>query len=122
MTEDIWRQIENDILDQYLNDESPRPWIIAFSGGKDSTVMTHLVMDEAIKRGKKVGLLIIDLEAQYSDTISHILTDEIQGVKIPYLKPELLIKTKMGVRPKDVQDRDYLQELMKRKKESQQKR
>lgn len=45
---------------------------ISFSGGKDSTVMTHLVMEEAIKRGRKVGLLIIDLEAQYSATIAHI--------------------------------------------------
>lgn len=45
---------------------------ISFSGGKDSTVMTHLVMEEAIKRGRKVGLLVIDLEAQYSSTINHI--------------------------------------------------
>ena len=45
---------------------------ISFSGGKDSSVMTHLVMDEARKRNRKVGLLIIDLEAQYSDTIKHI--------------------------------------------------
>jgi len=47
-------------------------YYISFSGGKDSTVMTHLVMKEAIKRGKKVGLLIIDLEAQYKHTIDHI--------------------------------------------------
>lgn len=47
-------------------------YYISFSGGKDSTVMTHLVMEEAIKRGKKVGLLIIDLEAQYKNTIDHI--------------------------------------------------
>lgn len=45
---------------------------ISFSGGKDSTVMTHLVMAEAIKRNVKVGLLIIDLEAQYKHTIDHI--------------------------------------------------
>lgn len=45
---------------------------ISFSGGKDSSVMSHLVLDEAIKRGRKVGFLIIDLEAQYSDTIKHI--------------------------------------------------
>src|SRR6188768_2781797 len=45
---------------------------ISFSGGKDSTVMMHLVLEEAIKRNKKVGVLIIDLEAQYSDTINHI--------------------------------------------------
>ena len=45
---------------------------ISFSGGKDSSVMTHLVLAEAIKRNKKVGVLIIDLEAQYSETIKHI--------------------------------------------------
>lgn len=45
---------------------------ISFSGGKDSSVMTHLVLEEAMKRGRKVGLLIIDLEAQYSETIRHI--------------------------------------------------
>lgn len=45
---------------------------ISFSGGKDSSVMTHLVLAEAIKRNVKVGLLIIDLEAQYNDTIKHM--------------------------------------------------
>ena len=45
---------------------------VSFSGGKDSSVMLHLVMDEAIKRGRKVGVLIIDLEAQYVDTIKHV--------------------------------------------------
>jgi len=44
----------------------------SFSGGKDSTVTLHLVMDEAIKRNRKVGVLIIDLEAQYTETIIHI--------------------------------------------------
>lgn len=46
----------------------------AFSGGKDSTLMTHLVMDEAIKRNRKVGLMYIDFEAQYKDTIQNIRT------------------------------------------------
>jgi len=46
---------------------------ISFSGGKDSSVMTHLVLEEARKRNRIVGLLIIDLEAQYTDTINHIL-------------------------------------------------
>lgn len=45
---------------------------VSFSGGKDSSVMLHLVMDEAIKRNRTVGVLIIDLEAQYKATISHI--------------------------------------------------
>jgi len=45
---------------------------ISFSGGKDSSVMTHLILAEAKKRNAKVGLLIIDLEAQYNDTIKHL--------------------------------------------------
>lgn len=45
---------------------------LSFSGGKDSTVMMHLTMDEAIKRNRKIGILIIDLEAQYKLTVQHI--------------------------------------------------
>jgi len=45
---------------------------VSFSGGKDSSVMLHLVMQEAIKRDRIVGVLIVDLEAQYSATIEHI--------------------------------------------------
>ena len=45
---------------------------VSFSGGKDSTSMLHLVLEEAIKRDKIVGILIIDLEAQYKATIDHM--------------------------------------------------
>ena len=46
---------------------------LSFSAGKDSTVMLHLVMDEAKKRGQKIGLLLVDLEGQYKMTIEHAL-------------------------------------------------
>lgn len=45
---------------------------IAFSGGKDSSVMFHLVMEEAQRRGVRVGVMYIDMEAQYADTIKHV--------------------------------------------------
>ena len=45
---------------------------VSFSGGKDSSVMMHLVLAEAIKRGRKVGVMILDLEAQYGHTIKHL--------------------------------------------------
>ncbi len=35
--------IQQEITDQYLNDENPRPWIVGFSGGKDSTMLLQLV-------------------------------------------------------------------------------
>lgn len=52
-------------------DVFPRIYV-SFSGGKDSTVMLHLVMDEAMKRGRKVGVLFVDLEGQYGLTVDHI--------------------------------------------------
>lgn len=45
---------------------------VSFSGGKDSTVMLHMVMDEAIKRKQKIGVMFVDLEGQYKLTIDHI--------------------------------------------------
>jgi predicted phosphoadenosine phosphosulfate sulfurtransferase len=45
---------------------------VSFSGGKDSSVMLHLIMDEAIKRNRKVGLLFIDWECQFDLTISYV--------------------------------------------------
>ena len=44
---------------------------ISFSGGKDSSVMFHLVMEEAIKRDRVVGVMLIDFEAQYKHTSDH---------------------------------------------------
>jgi predicted phosphoadenosine phosphosulfate sulfurtransferase len=44
---------------------------LSFSAGKDSTVMLHLVMAEAKKRGRTIGILLVDLEAQYEFTMSH---------------------------------------------------
>ncbi len=45
---------------------------VSFSGGKDSTVMLHMVMTEAAKRGRTVGVLFLDLEGQYALTIDHV--------------------------------------------------
>lgn len=44
---------------------------LSFSAGKDSTIMLHLVADEARRLGRKFGLLIVDLEGQYKLTMDH---------------------------------------------------
>ena len=42
--------LENEIIDQYLYDDHPtRPWIIGFSGGKDSTMLLQVVWN-ALKK------------------------------------------------------------------------
>ncbi len=45
---------------------------VSFSGGKDSTVMLHLVAEEARKRNRNIAVLFIDWEAQYKYTIDHV--------------------------------------------------
>lgn len=45
---------------------------ISLSGGKDSTVMFHLVMAECIDRNRKIGVFILDWECQFELTIEHL--------------------------------------------------
>lgn len=54
----------------YVFDTYPRVYV-SFSAGKDSTVMLHLVAEEARRRGRRFGLLLVDLEGQYKVTIEH---------------------------------------------------
>lgn len=46
---------------------------MSFSAGKDSTVMLHIAAEIAREKGKKFGLLLVDLEGQYKLTIEHAL-------------------------------------------------
>ncbi|EHN96199.1 phosphoadenosine phosphosulfate reductase [Escherichia coli] len=45
---------------------------LSFSGGKDSTVLFHLVGDIARRKKKYFSVLFIDWEAQYASTIQHV--------------------------------------------------
>jgi DNA sulfur modification protein DndC len=43
------QHLENEIIDQFLFDDSKRPWIIGFSGGKDSTMLLQVVWGALLK-------------------------------------------------------------------------
>ncbi len=62
--------IVDEIIDQYLYaDETNRPWIIGFSGGKDSTVMLQLVW-KAVEQIKQItGLVRRDIYVVCNDTM-----------------------------------------------------
>lgn len=45
----------------------------SFSAGKDSTIMLHLTADVAKRKGRKFGVMLVDLEGQYDITIKHAL-------------------------------------------------
>jgi len=46
--------------------------IVSISGGKDSTVLAHLALLEANRRGRKVGIFFLDEEVVYDSTIKQI--------------------------------------------------
>lgn len=46
--------------------------IVSISGGKDSTVLAHLALLEAVKRNEKVGLFFLDEEVVYQSTIDQV--------------------------------------------------
>lgn len=80
------RRIEyiiDEIVDQYLYaDDSKRPWIIGFSGGKDSTVLLQLVW-KAIERVKGFsGIVARDIYVVCNDTMveNPIITNYVNKV------------------------------------------
>jgi len=62
------QHLENEIIDQYLYYEHPsRPWIIGFSGGKDSTMLLQIVWN-ALKRIEPI-LLTRQIYVVCNDTL-----------------------------------------------------
>lgn len=55
----------------WVFDTFPRIYLSGPSG-KDSGVLMHLVCQEARRRGRRVAVLYIDLEGQYTLTIEHV--------------------------------------------------
>ena len=60
--------------------------VLSFSGGKDSTVMFHLVADEARRRNRRFAVMAIDFEAQYKLTAENMaaMFKEYSDVVDPY--------------------------------------
>jgi predicted phosphoadenosine phosphosulfate sulfurtransferase len=51
--------------------------VTSISGGKDSTVLAHLMLTEAVRRGRRVGLFLLDEEVLYQssvDQVEHLMT------------------------------------------------
>ena len=76
------KKIIDEIIDQYLYaDETNRPWIIGFSGGKDSTVMLQLVW-KAIEQVKFLSGITRPVYVVCNDTMveNPIITEYVYRV------------------------------------------
>jgi len=77
------QHVIDEIIDQYLyDDNSKRPWIIGFSGGKDSTVLLQLIWKAIEKIKDLTGIVKRDIYVVCNDTLieNPVITEYVQRV------------------------------------------
>lgn len=99
------KSIEQEIEDQFINDENPRPWIVGFSGGKDSTMLLQLVwnvlkkMPEGVRHQRSIYVVcnntlvenpkIIHYTEQVLDNIEKAALEQSMPVFVERTTPRL---------------------------------
>ena len=74
---DLWTQVTRDMRAEYLDGTHNFPWIIGFSGGKDSTLVVHAAMDMLTalppsRRNRPVHVVSNDTLVESPVVIAHL--------------------------------------------------
>lgn len=67
MENELYIKLKNNIIDEYLDDTQNHPWIVGYSGGKDSTLTLQLVLDALLEIPKSLRFRNIHIVA--NDTL-----------------------------------------------------
>ena len=75
--ESLWAEIVDNIREEYLSETQRYPWIIGFSGGKDSTVLAHAIFEAMLsisprRRTRQVHVVSNDTLVESPLVISHL--------------------------------------------------
>jgi DNA sulfur modification protein DndC len=73
------------LVRQYQDETDPRPWVVAFSGGKDSTLVAHLVFEalqrvRPSRRTRPVHLLASDTQVE-TPAISEFVASQLAAIE-----------------------------------------
>ena len=95
---DIFDKIKVELLDEYLQPHTT-PWVIGYSGGKDSTLVVHLVLDMLAEmpkseRKRKVWVIGNDTQVESPLVVSH-LKSSIEKIEEASRAYKLPVKTKI---------------------------
>ena len=76
-TKEIWKKVIALIKDEYLSVAQNYPWIVGFSGGKDSTLMVHSIFEALeeippFKRNRKIHIVSNDTLVESPLVIHHL--------------------------------------------------
>lgn len=72
-----WQAIIDEIKDEYISETQRFPWIVGFSGGKDSTVLVHAVFEALLaippsRRSRQVYIVSNDTLVESPLVMSHL--------------------------------------------------
>lgn len=102
--EDRWRDIVRNVKEEYLSTTQEYPWIVGFSGGKDSTVVAHAVFEALLaippsRRTRRVHIVSNDtmvespLVMAHLDEVSRLIEGAVDSLELPITvartKPDL---------------------------------
>lgn len=90
----IWETVVANVKAEYLSDSQAYPWIIGFSGGKDSTLVAQAVIDAVLAvapsaRTREVHIVSNDTRVESPMVIAHMkkvqrqITDVAQSLNLP---------------------------------------
>lgn len=73
----LWNDIVEGIKQEYLTEEQNYPWIVGFSGGKDSTVLAHAIFDALLslppsRRKREVHIVSNDTLVESPLVVAHL--------------------------------------------------
>lgn len=88
--------LENEIIDQFLFDDSNRPWIIGFSGGKDSTMLLQVVwkallkIDPVLRQSRRIYVICNDTLVE-NPRIVKFINKTLEKIQVSATQAELPI-------------------------------
>lgn len=80
--QECWKTIIEEVKEEYLSESQCYPWIVGFSGGKDSTVVAHAIFEALLeippyKRTRDIHIVSNDTLVESPLIITHL--DEVTG-------------------------------------------
>lgn len=93
--------LEDEIIDQFLYDDSKRPWIIGFSGGKDSTMLLQTVwyalkkLPEELRSSREIYVVCNDTLVENPKIVQFVdeILDKIELAAVEQNMPIKVVKT-----------------------------
>lgn len=76
-----WHDVVEGVKAEYLSEDQAYPWIVGFSGGKDSTVMAHAIFDALLalppsKRTRPVHIVSNDTLVESPLVVAHLVRSQ----------------------------------------------